>query len=39
MYQAAVIHSKKALSYAQKSLVLSQDLSGVRKIAEQFHRQ
>ncbi len=39
MHYAAVIHSKIALSYAQKSLVLSQDLSSVRKIAEKFHHQ
>ncbi len=37
MNHAAVFHSNKALSCAQKALVLPDDLAGVRKIAEEFH--
>ena len=37
MNHAAVLHSKRALSCAQKALVLPEDLAAVRKIAEAFH--
>lgn len=37
MYDAAVFHSKRALSCAQKALVLPEDLADVRKIAQEFH--
>ncbi|MFO7913380.1 MAG: DUF2254 domain-containing protein [Desulfotignum sp.] len=36
MYNAAVLHSKRALSCAKKNLVLPEDLAGVRNIAEAF---
>jgi uncharacterized membrane protein len=37
MYNAAVLHSKRALFYAEKNLVLPEDLADVRNIAEGFH--
>lgn len=38
MHDAAVFHSKRALFSAQKGLALPEDLAGVRKIAQEFHR-
>jgi uncharacterized membrane protein len=38
IYNAAVLHSKRALFCAEKNLVFPDDLAGVRKIAEAFEK-